>query len=95
MYTVFAGCIAAAGILVSSPIDVAAAMCIEPVMATVLAGAFGTVVHDWSLIKLGAKNNCVVLVICLAVGKSCANSFGTLNPRLRLSIWNNWYLVGR
>lgn len=69
MYTVYASCIAAAGILSSTPIDVAASMCIEPVMATVIAGAFGAVVHDWSLIRMGIRNNCIILVVCLLVGK--------------------------
>ncbi|KAI1305839.1 hypothetical protein HDE_01338 [Halotydeus destructor] len=68
MYTVYSCCIAAAGIMSSSPIDVAASMCIEPVMATVLAGAFGTVVKDWSLIKIGIRNNFIVLFICLVMG---------------------------
>lgn len=26
------------------------------------------VVHDWSLIKMGIRNNCIVLLICLLVG---------------------------
>lgn len=68
MYTFFAGCIASCGIMNSSVIDIAAAMCIEPVMATVLVGAFGTVIHDWSLIKTGIRNNLIVTVECIFVG---------------------------
>ena len=43
-------------------------MCIEPVMATVICTAFGTVVHDWRLIKMGIRNNCLVIFMCLLVG---------------------------
>ena len=43
-------------------------MCIEPVMATVLVGAFGTVIHDWSLIKMGLRNNSIVITECILTG---------------------------
>ena len=36
MYTIAAGCITSAGLMSANPIDIAAAMCIEPVIATVL-----------------------------------------------------------
>ena len=68
MYTFFAGCIASCGIMNDSVSDIAAAMCIEPVMATVLVGAFGTVIHDWSLIKMGIRNNCIVTIECIITG---------------------------
>ena len=62
------GCMTAAGLLNAQPIDIGAAMCIEPVMATSIAAAFGTVVQDWGLIKMGIRNNCVIMVVCLLVG---------------------------
>ena len=68
MYTFLAGCIASCGILNDAVTDIAAAMCIEPVMATVLVGAFGTVIHDWSLIKMGIRNNCIVTIECILTG---------------------------
>ncbi|RWS05082.1 hypothetical protein B4U79_08841 [Dinothrombium tinctorium] len=68
MYTIFAGFIAAAGLLNNSPVDIAAAMMIEPVMATVMAMTFGLVIHDKSLFLLGAKNCFISLVICFLTG---------------------------
>lgn len=43
------------GLLGNVPIDIAAAMCIEPVMATVLVAAFGCVIHDKKMIKMGIR----------------------------------------
>ena len=37
-------------------------------MATVLVGAFGTVIHDYSLIKVGIRNNIIVIVECIVIG---------------------------
>ena len=68
MYTFLAGCIASCGIMNNALTDIAAAMCIEPVMATVLVGAFGTVIHDRSLIKMGIRNNCAVITECILTG---------------------------
>ncbi|RWS26052.1 hypothetical protein B4U80_11055, partial [Leptotrombidium deliense] len=68
MYTFFAGCIAAAGLLNNSAVDVAAAMMIEPVMATVMAMTFGLVIHDRGLFALGFINCCISLFICVFVG---------------------------
>lgn len=68
LYTFFAGCIASCGIMNNSAVDIAASMCIEPVMATVLVGAFGTVIHDYSLIKAGIRNNVIVIVECIVIG---------------------------
>ena len=68
MYTIFAGCIAAAGLLNNSAVDVAAAMMIEPVMATVMAITFGLVIHDNELTYIGVRSCIISLIICLAVG---------------------------
>ncbi|KAI1290849.1 hypothetical protein HDE_07844 [Halotydeus destructor] len=68
MYAIFAGCIAAAGLLNNSAVDVAAAMMIEPVMATVIAMTFGIVVQDRQLTWTGIRSCCISLVICLLVG---------------------------
>ena len=67
-YTFFAGVIAAAALLNNSPVDIAAAMMIEPVMGTVMAVCFGMIVHDRSLIKLGWISMGIVLLICIVIG---------------------------
>ncbi|XP_015782992.1 uncharacterized protein LOC107360786 [Tetranychus urticae] len=67
-YTTFAGFIAAAGLLNNSPVDIAAAMMIEPIMATVMAICFGSIIHDRGLAKLGAINLIIVLLICIVIG---------------------------
>lgn len=69
MYAIFAGCIAAAGLLNNSPVDVAAAMMIEPVMATVIAMTFGLVVQDRELTMIGIRSCFISLLICLIVGE--------------------------
>lgn len=69
MYAIFAGCIAAAGLLNNSPVDVAAAMMIEPVMATVIAITFGLVIEDRDLTVIGLRSCFISLIICLIVGK--------------------------
>jgi hypothetical protein len=68
MYAIFAGCIAAAGLLNNSAVDVAAAMMIEPVMATVIAITFGLVIRDASLTLTGVRSCIISLIICLVVG---------------------------
>ena len=68
MYAVFAGCIAAAGLLNNSAVDVAAAMMIEPVMATVIAITFGLVIRDTNLTYTGCRSCIISLLICLLVG---------------------------
>lgn len=68
MYTIFAGCIAAAGLLNNSAVDVAAAMMIEPVMATVMAITFGLVIRDPDLTRTGVRSCIISLIICLVVG---------------------------
>ena len=68
MYAIFAGCIAAAGLLNNSAVDVAAAMMIEPVMATVIAITFGLVIRDASLTFTGIRSCIISLIICLVVG---------------------------
>lgn len=68
MYAIFAGCIAAAGLLNNSPVDVAAAMMIEPVMATVIAITFGLQIRDRELTWIGINSCFISLIICLIVG---------------------------
>lgn len=68
-YTIFAGCIASAGLLNNSAVDIAAAMMIEPVMGTVMAITFGMVVNDVPLRNLGIRSCIVSLLICIFVGK--------------------------
>lgn len=68
MYAIFSGCIAAAGLMNNSPVDVAAAMMIEPVMATVIAITFGLVIQDRSLTMTGVRSCIISLIICLVVG---------------------------
>ena len=68
MYTFFAGCIASCGLLNSSAIDIAAAMCIEPVMSTILSLSLGAVLHNISLVKMGIRNNLIVVIECIIVG---------------------------
>lgn len=68
MYAIFSGCIAAAGLMNNSAVDVAAAMMIEPVMATVIAITFGLVIQDRSLTMIGVRSCIISLIICLAVG---------------------------
>ena len=68
MYAIFAGCIAAAGLLNNSAVDVAAAMMIEPVMATVIAITFGLVIRDPVLTWIGLRSCIISLIICLVVG---------------------------
>lgn len=68
MYAIFAGCIAAAGLLNNSAVDVAAAMMIEPVMATVIAITFGLVIRDPVLTWIGIRSCIISLIICLLVG---------------------------
>ena len=52
MYTIAAGCITSAGLMSSNPIDIAAAMCIEPVIATVLC--------ELDLLNKGKADNVVL-----------------------------------
>lgn len=68
MYLIFAGFIAAAGLMNNSGIDVAAAMMIEPVMSTVMAITFGLVIYDGALIKHGTINCLISLFICALTG---------------------------
>ncbi|XP_074602663.1 uncharacterized protein LOC141856278 isoform X2 [Brevipalpus obovatus] len=67
-YTFFAGVIAAAALLNNSPVDIAAAMMIEPVIGTVMAVCFGMIIHDRSLIKLGWISMGIVLLMCIVIG---------------------------
>jgi hypothetical protein len=67
-YTVIAGFIAAAGLLNNSPVDIAAAMMIEPVISTVMAVCFGMIIHDRSLLKMGWINLFIVLLVCCLIG---------------------------
>ncbi|RWS23687.1 hypothetical protein B4U80_10648 [Leptotrombidium deliense] len=68
LYTLIAGCIACAGLMNNSPVDIASAMMIEPVMATVIAMSFGAVIHDRSLLKMGFRNCFISLIMCLFIG---------------------------
>lgn len=68
MYTFFAGCIASCGLLNSSAVDIAAAMCIEPVMSTILSLSLGAGLHNISLVKMGIRNNLIVVIECIIVG---------------------------
>ena len=67
-YTIFAGFIAAAGLLNNSPVDIAAAMMIEPVISTVMAVCFGMIIHDRGLMRMGWINLFIVLLICCLIG---------------------------
>ncbi|KAI1303611.1 hypothetical protein HDE_02195 [Halotydeus destructor] len=68
LYTALASAMTANCLVGIQMIGLSAAMCIEPVMNTVTAMAFGTVVKSRSLIKLGLYMNTVMLVVCLLIG---------------------------
>lgn len=68
MYLLFSCIIAAMGIMNCSPIDVAASMCIEPIMGAVMAVSFGCALLNRSLIWTGCKSLLVGLSFCFLFG---------------------------
>ncbi|XP_054164816.1 uncharacterized protein LOC128962466 [Oppia nitens] len=67
-YTIFAGFIAAFGLINNDPVNIAASMMIEPIMGTVMAMTFGLVIEDRKLFMLGVKSNIISLILCLVSG---------------------------
>lgn len=56
------------GLLYNDNITITAAMCIEPVVNTVFAAAFGAMISDKTLFYTGLINNTLVLAMCFAIG---------------------------
>ncbi|XP_074642914.1 uncharacterized protein LOC141900082 [Tubulanus polymorphus] len=68
MLIILASLIAAMGLVENNSVVLVASMLISPLMGPILAGTFGTVVHNASLRNLGLKNEVIGLSICLGVG---------------------------
>eukprot|EP00486_Rosalina_sp_Unknown_P015472 CAMPEP_0201595676 /NCGR_PEP_ID=MMETSP0190_2-20130828/192602_1 /ASSEMBLY_ACC=CAM_ASM_000263 /TAXON_ID=37353 /ORGANISM="Rosalina sp." /LENGTH=488 /DNA_ID=CAMNT_0048055747 /DNA_START=1419 /DNA_END=2885 /DNA_ORIENTATION=- len=60
--------IAVAGLATNSSVIVVASMLVSPIMGPVLALTFGWTLKDWNMFKMGLKNECVSLFVCVAVG---------------------------
>lgn len=68
MYLLFSCVIACMAIMNNAPIDVAASMCIEPIMSAVMAVSFGLALLNRSLIWTGCKSLLVGLTFCFLFG---------------------------
>lgn len=55
-YIIFASMIAAMGLLENSVVSLVASMLVSPMMGPVMAVTFGTVIKEYSLIRVGFKN---------------------------------------
>ena len=63
-----ASLIAAVGLLTDSSVSVVASMLVSPLMGPILGVTWGITMHDWDLIRRGARNEFVGVVVCFAVG---------------------------
>ncbi|KAK6620158.1 hypothetical protein RUM44_006559 [Polyplax serrata] len=65
---ILAGTIAAVGLVENSTVAIVASMLISPLMGPILAGTFGTVIHDRKLQLMGVRNELVGLSLTILVG---------------------------
>ena len=65
---IVASVLAAVGLAIDSPVVVVASMLVSPIMGPILAVTFGSVVHDWKLVKVGVLSELISLLICVADG---------------------------
>ncbi len=68
MYLLWSSTIAAMGIMNNAPVDVAASMCIEPLMGSVMAISFGLALWKKSVLWTGIKSLVVGIIFCLIFG---------------------------
>ncbi|KAJ6222573.1 hypothetical protein RDWZM_001118 [Blomia tropicalis] len=81
-YGIFASWIAAMGLLENSVVSVVASMLVSPMMGPVMAFTFGTVIKDWKLIRMGARN--VLMCFLITIG------FGYLFGMIALNFTKHW-----
>eukprot|EP00096_Caligus_rogercresseyi_P003375 TRINITY_DN1629_c0_g1_i4.p1 TRINITY_DN1629_c0_g1~~TRINITY_DN1629_c0_g1_i4.p1 ORF type:complete len:362 (+),score=66.79 TRINITY_DN1629_c0_g1_i4:112-1197(+) len=68
MLVILAGMIAFMGLIDNSSVNLVASMLVSPIMGPILAGIFGCVIQDRSLIFQGMKNEVISLLMCILLG---------------------------
>lgn len=68
MLVVVASILALLGLANNNVVVIVASMLVSPIMGPVVAATFGTIIKDWSLVKLGLWSEMLSLAICVATG---------------------------
>ncbi|CAB4067554.1 unnamed protein product [Lepeophtheirus salmonis] len=68
MLVILAGMIAFMGLVDNNSVTLVASMLVSPIMGPILAGIFGFVIQDSSLIIQGVRNELVSLLMCILIG---------------------------
>ncbi|XP_071745915.1 uncharacterized protein [Lepeophtheirus salmonis] len=68
MLVILAGMIAFMGLVDNNSVTLVASMLVSPIMGPILAGIFGFVIQDSSLIIQGVRNELVSLLMCICIG---------------------------
>lgn len=63
-----ASIIAGIGLATNNTVAIVASMLVSPIMGPVMACTFGTIVHKWSLVQLGAVSELLSLLLCCVIG---------------------------
>ena len=77
---VVASMLAAIGLATDSAVVVVASMLVSPIMGPILAVTFGSVVHDWKLVKVGVLSELLSLLICVCCGFIVGLCFSPYGP---------------
>ena len=63
-----ASTIAGIGLATNNTVVIVASMLVSPIMGPVLALTFGSIIHNWPLMRLGLTNELLSLAICIVIG---------------------------
>eukprot|EP01108_Squamamoeba_japonica_P005901 TRINITY_DN4771_c0_g1_i1.p1 TRINITY_DN4771_c0_g1~~TRINITY_DN4771_c0_g1_i1.p1 ORF type:complete len:571 (+),score=328.91 TRINITY_DN4771_c0_g1_i1:84-1796(+) len=77
---VVASILAAVGLAIDSAVVVVASMLVSPIMGPILAVTFGSVVHDWKLVRVGVLSELLSLMICVMSGFVVGLCFANYGP---------------
>ena len=68
MLVVVASILALLGLAYNNVVVIVASMLVSPIMGPVVAVTFGTIIKDWSLVKMGLGSESISLAICVLTG---------------------------
>lgn len=81
---IVASLLAALGLATNSAVVVVASMLVSPIMGPILAVTFGSVVHDWQLVRVGALSELLSLLLCVLDGFLVGLCFAPFGPQFGL-----------
>ena len=95
LLTLLAATIAFYGLTENSTVVLVASMLVSPIMGPILAGIFGSVIHDKKIRNLGIKVEIFSLIACVLIGFTMSLAYSPFVRHYQLDRYPTQEMVGR